>query len=151
MKKVLPLILVVVLLLSSCKSGNVKSGIYLNPDSLNTAFSLNEGIYKGTIKVENDNLIITINYPETIKDVNFIVSDNTVSSVYGDISVVQNDLKVKGVFNELYNCYKKLSVVSEFKIKDDFLEYTDNDFSAILDYDGNLLSIEFKKSKFNFK
>ena len=153
MKRFLILLLSVTLLFSSCKSKEVKSSISLNPDSLNTAFSLNlnDEKYEGIIKIaQNNSMEITLSKPESISGISFTVSENSVVTTYEGIVLNHSDLPVKNVFSEFLQTVEKLKTVTEYTPENGFYKYSSDSFCAMLDARGNIVNLNLKNGEFTF-
>lgn len=154
MKRVIVSILFIVLILCSCSNGVVKSDVLLNEDSLNTAFSLKTKgvIYSGEIKVNNnDEIELMFNKPETISGISFIITENSIKGMSGDVSVFSSDVITDTVFSELFNAVKILRTAEEiYKSSDGLYEYKHELFKVELDSEGKIITLTTKNGEFYF-
>ncbi len=148
MKRVFLLLLPIIFIFSSCKSEDVKSSISLNLDSLNTAFSLNDESFEGTMKLnESNEICVVLSSPEIINGLTFTVSADSVKSTYDGVAVSQNSV---GIFSEFYDAIQILKSATNFTPKDGFYEFSSDDFNALLDARGNLISLQTENGNFKF-
>lgn len=151
MKRIIAIVLFILIIFSSCDNGIIKSGVSLNINSLNTAFSLKvkDVVYSGEMKSdENGALTLMLTSPD---DVNGLVI-----SVNGNETVTQFDkirLPVSSEDNavsQLYKAVETLRTAKEFTHTPDGFELKNDDFSAVLDSQGNLIWLKVNNGEFYF-
>lgn len=109
-------------------------------------------IYSGEIKVNNnDEIELMFNKPETISGISFIITENSIKGMSGDVSVFSSDVITDTVFSELFNAVKILRTAEEiYKSSDGLYEYKHELFKVELDSEGKIITLTTKNGEFYF-
>ncbi|MBQ8782972.1 MAG: hypothetical protein IJZ57_04290 [Clostridia bacterium] len=96
---------------------------------------------------DSGEFIFSLTSPETVKGVIFTVLDNSTKTTFDETTVTGAD----NVFSELYKAVNLLKDAKEFsKVADGYL-FKSEDFTAELDFQGNLKKLNTAKGEFYFK
>ncbi len=145
MKRLVIALCLILVLFASCNTKNVKTGISLNRDSLNTGFSLKlkDTVYSGVMYYsEKNEYVFEFNEPEYIKGIIFSASDNKVSVTVDGVTSVCENPAVKPVICELTDSLEKITTKTEFAVKGELFEYSDGEILITLDKNCNLVKIK---------
>lgn len=152
MKRIIAIVLFILIIFSSCNNGIIKSGVSLNVNSLNTAFSLKvkDVVYSGEMKSdENGALTLMLTSPDDVNGLVISVNGNETVTQFDKIRLpVSSD---DNVFSQLYKAVEALRTAKEFTHTPDGFELKNDDFSAVLDLQGNLKWLKVSKGEFYFK
>ncbi len=153
MKRIIYVMLIPLFLFCSCNEKMSESSVSMNPDSLNTAFSLKlkDVIYSGNIKLNDDNsLNIALNFPEEVDGISFVINDDDFTTTFEE-TVIQRTSSSENVFSRLYDALKTLRTEIHYTEITDGYEYKTDSFKAILDNKCNLKWIKMNDAEFYFR
>ncbi len=151
MKRIIAIVLFIPIIFSSCNNGIIKSGVSLNVNSLNTAFSLKvkDVIYSGEMKSgENGILTLSLGSPDEVNGLVITVNGNETVTQFDKIrlSVSNEDNAV----SQLYKAVEVLRTAEDFTNTSDGYELKNDDFSAVLDSQGKLKWLKVNNGEFYF-
>ena len=152
MKRIIATVLFIPIIFSSCNNGITKSGVSLNVNSLNTAFSLkvNETIYAGEMKADESNgLCLTFSSPEEVSGFVVRASENETVAEFDNVKLPP--AKEDNAVSQLYRAVSALKTAENLSPVNDGYEYKNEAFSAVLDSQGKLKWLKVKQGEFYFK
>ena len=151
MKRIIATVLFILIIFSSCDNGIIKSGVSLNVNSLNTAFSLKvkDVVYSGEIKSgENGALTMMLTSPDDVNGLVISVNGNETVTQFDKIRLpVSSD---NNAFSQLYKAVEALRTAKDFTHTPDGFELRNDDFSVVLDSQGNLIWLKVNNGEFYF-
>lgn len=151
MKRIIATVLFILIIFSSCDNGIIKSGVSLNVNSLNTAFSLKvkDVVYSGEMKVvENNILTLTFSSPEEVEGLIIAANSNETVTEFENICLTATS--EDNAVSQLYKAVETLRTAKEFTHTPDGFELKNDDFSAVLDSQGNLKWMKVNNGEFYF-
>ena len=152
MKRIIVAVLFLPIIFCSCNNGIIKSGVSLNVNSLNTAFSLkvNETIYAGEMRIdENNSLTLTMNSPNEVSGFVITINENEILTEFENVSLTLAERD--NVLMQLKKALNALRTADGFVNTPEGYELKNADFSAVLDSQGNLKWLKVKQGEFYFK
>ena len=152
MKRTIIAVLFMPIIFCSCNNGIIKSGVSLNADSLNTAFSLkvNETVYSGEMRTgEGNNLTLALNSPDEVSGLVITINENEIITEFENVSMPL--MQQENVLMQLKRALSVLRTADGFVNTPEGYELKNADFSAVIDSQGNLKWIKVKHGEFYFK